>query len=265
MRWIALLIACGARAPEPASPSMPELPPFEDPSIEPLYQRILTWADGLGWTPSPLARRGAALQRTWVRGEPGRGSVPAANTARLALSVFAATRPTSSYGLEWSGVIADDAGLGLRLYMVVGARGYTSDQARIDLLPGAEPAVELGAPLTWTVGERVLQTPRPSGAEAVWAKLAAYQGASFTASAEQDLRDLDLLVRPVLERGDYTVCDYGPSPGRGIPGPCLPRAPSEAEREAHRASFDAELARRRAVLGDGAGWAALLGQVAPPR
>jgi hypothetical protein len=114
------------------------------------------------------------------------------------------------------------------------------------------------------VGQRAIQTQRPNGLEDVLAKLASYRGSAFAEAGAKDLRDLDARVRPVLERGDYTVCDYGPSPGNGIPGPCLPRAPTEAERAANQAAFDAELSRRRDLLGDGAFWAELLGLVAFP-
>lgn len=222
MLWLALLLACRAPDPEPSGQTMTVLPPFEDPAVEPVYQRLAAWADGLGWTSTPLRRGGAYLERTWIRGEPGKGKVPAAGTARLALSVFASSKPSSSYGLEWSAGITDDTGLGVSLLVVSGARGFTPDQARIDLHRGADAPAELGAPLTWKLGERVLQTERPSGLAEVQAKLAAYRGPSFAGEAARDLQTLEAVVRPVLESGDYTMCDYGPSPGGGDPWRVLP-------------------------------------------
>lgn len=242
---------------------MTDLPPFEDPAIEKAYQRIVTWADGRGWVSTPLRRAGSRLERSWTQGEPGKGRTPAPGTTRAAISVFASTRASTTYGIAWSAACTEPKGRGLRLLVVSGGRAVTPDQVRIDLHLGAEPAIALGAPLTWSVGERAIQTPPPSGLDEVLAKLAAYQGPAFAEAGAADLRELDAMVRPVLEHGDYTVCDYGPLPGKGLPAPCLPRAPTEDERAAYRNAFDAELARRRDALGDGALWAELLGWVAP--
>jgi hypothetical protein len=198
-----------------------------------------------------------------VRGEPGEGEVPAPDTAEIGLAVFASSRAEHSYGLQWSAAATDRAGRSVTLRLVSGAKGVTPDQVRIDLHPAGAAAVELGAPLVWKVGERVLRTEGPSGLFDVQSRLAAYLGASFGQAGTADLERLEAVVRPVLDRGDYTVCDYGPSPGRGIPGPCLPRAPTEAERAAHRAAFDAELARRREALGAAETWSELLASIAP--
>lgn len=263
MTWLALILACGASHPEPPRVSMPELPPFEDPAVASVYGRLAAWADGLGWTSIPLRRAGTSLERVWIRGEPGKQPVPAPGSARLSLSVFVYSEPTSSYGLAWSAGITEVAGQGVRLLVVSGGKRITPDQVRIDLKPGAEAVVELGAPLTWEVGDRVLQTVRPSGLTEVLAKLASYQGTSFAAEAAHDLAALEAVVHPVLDRGEYAMCDYGPSPGRGIPGDCYPRAPTPEEREAHRASFDTEMARRMEVIGDGTAWRALLDELVP--
>lgn len=242
---------------------MTELPPFEDPAIQLVYERLATFADGRGWRSTPLRRGGSSLERTWVQGEPGKQPMPAPGTARLQLSVLAYSNPTSSYGLTWSAGICDDKGRGVRLVVASDTRGFSSDQVRIDLNTSAGAVVQLGAPLNWAVGERTLQTAGPTGLTEVRAKLNAYQGAAFAAEATQDLDALDALVRPILDSGDYTFCEYGPSPGQGIPGICIPRAPTPAENEAQRLKFDTELARRRTVLGDGLHWRALLDEIAP--
>jgi len=261
--WLALILACGASHPEPPRASMPELPPFEDPAIKSIYERLEAWADGRGWTPTPLRRGGSFLERTWVLGQPGKQRIPAPGTARLELSVLAARDRTSSYGLSWSAGIADTAGKGLHLLVVSDTRGFTPDQVRIDLRSGADAVVEIGAPLIWEVGERTLQTAGPSGLVAVQATLATDQGTSFAKGAAGDLQALEAVVRPVLESGDYTMCDHGPSPGRGIPGECSPRKPTPAEQEAHPVAFDTEMARRMAVIGDGAVWTVLLDSIVP--
>lgn len=265
MPWFALLLACGVQAPEAQSPTMIELPPFEDPAVAPVYERHVTWADGQGWTATPLKRRGSRLERTWVRGEPGDGEILAPGSARVALSVFASTKATTSYGLQWSADLTDEAGRALRLLVVSGAKSVTPDQVRLDLRAGVEPPVELGAPLSWKVGERVLRTAGPSGLAEVQARLSAYVGSSFADQGRSDLDALSAVVRPVLEGGDYTVCDYGPSPGNGVPGPCIPRAPTDVEREANKAAFSAEMERRLGVLAAAADWVGLLGAVVPGR
>ena len=157
----------------------------------------------------------------------------------------------------------DEAGRGLRLVVVSGAKTYMPDQVRIDLVTSTDAVVQLGAPLTWEVGERGLLTAGPIGLTEVRAKLNAYQGAAFAAEASRDLDALEAVVRPVLDSGDYTLCEYGPSPGSGIPGDCNPHAPTPAEREAQRLKFDTELARRRAALGDGVAWRAMLDEIVP--
>lgn len=263
MTWLALLLACNGHAPEPTSPTMIELPPFEDPAIEPIYDRLASWAEGRGWTERPLRRGGSFLERVWVMGDPGKQPMPLPGAARLELSVCAYANPKSSFGLVWSAGITNPAGQGAHMLVVSGARGITPDQVRIDLKPGADAVVELGSPLTWEVGERTLQTSRPSGLTEVLGKLASYQGAAFAAEATRDLQALEAVVRPVLDRADYTMCDYGPSPGRGIPGDCFPRKPTATELAAHRAAFDAEMARRKAVIGDGVAWRALLDEIVP--
>jgi len=113
------------------------------------------------------------------------------------------------------------------------------------------------------VGERVVQTARPEGLAAVQARLAGYQGEAFADSATADLDALSAAVGSVLDGLDYTVCDYGPSPGRGVPGPCRPRAPTDAEHEVHQAAFATELQRRRAAVADAARWQALIRTVLP--
>jgi hypothetical protein len=265
--WILLFFACRTQgtASPPAEHTVLDLPPFEDPSAGAMYQRLAAWADQRGWRATPLRRRGPRLERSWLSGEPGDGAFVAAGAAQVGLSVFASSEGSISHGLQWRAGAADVEGHALQLLMVGGAAGVTPDQMRIELAQGAEAPVEVGAPLTWTVGERVLQTPPPVGFAAAQARLVGYLERGFAAVSEEDLRELSTVVIPVLERGDYQVCDRGPSPGQGIPGPCLPRPPSVEEREAHSAAFAAELARRRAVVGDGARWAALLRAVAPPQ
>lgn len=266
MLWVALLLACSVPALEKQSQTtMIELPPFEDPEVASAYQRYLEWAEARGWTSTALRRRGSRLERTWIHGQPGDGELPSPGAARLALSVFASTRAERSYGLQWSAEVADDAGRALSVLVVSGAKSVTPDQVRIDARQGADAAVALGAPLDWKVGERVLKTQSPSGLTEVQAKLAAYSGEGFAEEGAKDLGALEALVRPVLDSGDYSVCDYGPSPGRGIPGPCLPRAPNQAEREASDAAFTAEIERRRSVLESAGSWAGLLDSVVPPR
>ena len=260
---LVLMLACASQVPVAPKPPPPELPPFEDPAAELLYHQFATWADGRGWTASPLERAGSLLERNWVFGAPGKSQELPTHTARLTLGVFAYDNAQSSYGLAWRGQIADEAGNRLSLYLASGARGFTAEQMVIDLRSGEHAPVELGAPLYWQVEERAPETSRPEGLAEVMAKLAEYQGDSFQQAAEQDLNRLAGAVLPVLESGDYYMCDRRPSPGHGIPGPCVPRRPTEAERATHRAAFDAELARRREVLGDGALWAGLLAQVAP--
>lgn len=264
MILLALILACGADAPPPASPPVIDLPPFEDPAIEPIYGRLTAWADGRGWTSSPLRWAGSGLERTWTYGDPGKQPIAAPGAARLSLSVFAFRDPTSSHGLVWSATITDQAGLGTRLLVVSDGGRITPDQVRIDLKPGVDAVVEIGAPLTWEIGERTVQTARPSGLTEVLAKLASYQGANFATEAARDLQALEAVVRPVLDKADYTMCDYGPSPGRGIPGDCFPRKPTATESEVHRAAFNAEIERRRSVIGDGVAWRALLDQIVPP-
>lgn len=265
MPWFALLLACGVHAPEGPSQTMIELPPFEDPAVVPVYQRYVAWADARGWAATALRRRGSRLERTWGHGETGDAELLAPGSARVALSVFASSKPGYCYGFQWSANITDEARRSLSLLVVSGGKSVTPDQVRIDLRSGAEATVELGAPLTWKVGERVLRTGGPSGLSEVQAKLTAYLGASFGEEGRSDLLALDAVVRPILESGDYTVCDYGPSPGRGIPGPCLPRAPTDAERELHKAAFTAEIARRLGALESAALWTGLLESVVPPR
>lgn len=263
MRWIALLLACSAHAPDAQSETMIALPPFQDPQIQPVYNRLSDWAGAQGWASTPLKRRGSRLERTWTRGLAGKGELPGPGGAQVALSVFASSKAEHAYGIQWSAGVADEAGHGLHLFWASGATGVTTDQFRIDLWQDGGGPTELGAPLHWKVGERALQTSGPSGLAEVQTRLDAYLVA-FSQAAAADLSALDALVSPVLDRGDYTVCDYGPSPGKGIPGPCLPRAPTTAEREANKAKFAAEMERRRRVLASSAPWSELLGSVSPP-
>jgi hypothetical protein len=263
MSLAALLLACGPTNPEATQPAVTTLPPFEDPAISDAYDGFFAWAEARGWTATPLRKRGARLERTWVLGTPGKQTKVAPRSGRLALAVFASSTPTHSYGLQWRAATTDEDGHGVSLLVVIGGKRITPDQVRLDLhLAGAEP-IELGAPLTWEVGERVVQTARPEGLTAVQAHLAGYQGEAFADSATADLDALSAAVRSVLDGLDYTVCDYGPSPGQGIPGPCRPRAPTDAEQEAHQAAFAAELQRRRAAVADAVRWQAMIRMVTP--
>lgn len=260
---LAAVLSCSDTPTETPEATMIELPPFDDSDAAQVYDRLSAWADAQGWSGGPLRRAGSRLERTWRRGEPGKGLFAAPGTARIDLSVFAGSTPTHSYGLQWRAAASDDHGHGLRLMLVAGAGRVTPDQLRIDLQQGDGAPIELGAPLTWTLGERVLETARPHGLAEVQARLSAYLGAGVATEGARDLDALEAVVRPVLDAGDYTVCDYGPSPGRGIPGPCLPRAPTAAEREAHAAAFESELVRRRRALDEAEPWMALLTTLAP--
>ena len=259
----AALLACSAAEPEASETAVTSLPPFEDAAISELYGEWAAWADARGWLASDLRRRGPRLQRTWTLGEPGKTDPLAPGTGRLALSVFASSKAEQSYGLMWRAATTDAEGHGLLLLVAAGGREITPDQVRLDLQPAGGDPIELGAPLSWKVGERVVQTARPEGLAAVRAHLAAYRGETFVEAATADLDALADAVQPVIDDADYTVCDYGPSPGGGIPGPCLPRAPTAEEQEAHRAAFSSELRRRRAAIARSAPWQASLGAVVP--
>jgi hypothetical protein len=175
--------------------------------------------------------------------------------------VFAPSDPTPSHGLQWTAAMRDDAGHTVSLGVVVGGSPVTPDQVVIDLRRNDEPPVPVGGPLGWKVGERFVETSRPQGFDAVAARLSEY--AAWEVAVTRDLDGLSAVVRPVLDRADYTVCDYGPSPGNGIPGPCNPRAPTDAERAAHRVTFDAELTRRRELALDPT-WSVMLAELTPP-
>ena len=71
-------------------------------------------------------------------------------------------------------------------------------------------------------------------------------------------------MHPLIDAGEDLGCDHGPLPGGGLPRPCRPRAADEAQRRTDRLAFDQEMARRRAVIGDGSLWATRLGSVTPP-
>jgi hypothetical protein len=150
--------------------------------------------------------------------------------------------------------------------MVAGAKGVTPDQVNLVLFPLKGDPVPLGVPLTWALGTTTISTERPLGQDAIVATLKPYTSdpAAFRTAALAALTSLESVVESALQGGDFRVCDYGPSPGGGLPGPCLSRLPTAVEVTSHKRVFEAEIVRRRTVLGQTQVWTDLLQPLLPP-
>ena len=244
---------------------MIELPAFEDPKSATLYEQLRVFAEGSGWRPGSLKRRGARLERRWIMGQPGSGKVPAPGSGRLALAVFAANGADQSHGVQWRAMSADTAGLAARVWVVTDGGQITPDQVRIDLFDANGVPLALGAPLTWELGATTVRTPRPTGTAAIRTTLSRYtEGAqAFQVAALADLDALESIVHASIDNSKFQVCDYGPSPGPGLPGPCIARPPKPSEAQALRREFDTEMARRRAALAQYEQWMGVLGPLLP--
>ena len=226
-----------------------DLPPFEEPGVASWYQQLLQAAQARSWKGGTLARRGSQLSRRWTMGSPGSKKSIAINSGRMKLGVYAPSNPKQSHGISWSSEQAG-ADFSVQVSLSVGGTGITPDHVQIKVTDSERGQATFGAPLSWKLGNRSLSTRRPEGLQAVQARLALYnEGRSaLEAAALSDFQALEAVVLPVLASADYTLCDWGPSPGRGIPGPCLPRSPTTEEQRALRQGFLKEMAMRREVL-----------------